>query len=120
MSLEIEAMALSAVPSEVLGLTRPGAGSAMKQWVSEARYGDGQEGLAWVARYDGKIVGWAAVFDGELSIYVKPSERRRGIGEALIFAIGDVSSLRALAHDKIGERFFRKHGVPQGERDGHP
>jgi hypothetical protein len=83
----------------------------MKQWFSEARNGD-SEGLAWLAWDDNQLVGWAAVVDGEISVYIKPSERRRGIGLWIMTAIGNVSGLSARPHDRAGRRFFERHGVP--------
>lgn len=113
----IEEMDLSSVPSEVLGLTRPGVGSIMKFWVSEAKLG-ASEGIAWLAYEhpegfltNPKLVGWACVVDGEISIYVRPSERRRGIGSLLVKSMGDVTSLTAKPHNRIGESFFEKNGI---------
>ena len=114
--ISVEQMPLSRVPSDVLSLTRPGVSSSMKQWVSEAKQGD-SEGIAWLA-YEGpfafltnhRLVGWACTLDGEFSIYVKPSERRRGIGEILVNAIGNIDSLIVKPHNRIAERFFEKHG----------
>lgn len=90
----------------------------MKQWVSEAKYGD-SEGIAWLAYEDPegflttpRLVGWAAVFEGELSVYVKPSERRRGIGGRLLQEIGEFDYIQARPHDRIGERFFQRYRVP--------
>lgn len=108
--LDIRFLLLAEVPDEVLSLTRPGSTSMMKQWVSEARYDDA-EGFAWLAYHGGALVGWAAVLDGELSIYVKPSERRKGIGGQIMLRIGHLRSLRAKPHDTNGEKFFKKHGV---------
>lgn len=87
----------------------------MKQWVSEAKLGD-SEGIAWLAyeHQDGfltnpRLVGWACVLDGEFSIYVKPSERQRGIGSRIIKEVGEVDGLVVRPHNRIAERFFRKH-----------
>jgi GNAT superfamily N-acetyltransferase len=116
--IDVEAMELSSVPSDVISLTRPGTGSVMKQWVSEAKAG-ASDGLAWLAyeHPDGfltnpRLVGWAAVVDGELSVYVRPSERRRGIGSQLIEAIGTVEMLTAKPHNRVAENFFQKNGIP--------
>jgi len=106
----IEELELSRVPSEVLSLTTPGVGSMMKKWVSDAKQGD-TDGYAWLAREGKKLVGWAAVVDGEISIYVKPSERRRGIGTILIQSMGDTDMLSAKPHNRIGEKFFQKNDV---------
>jgi GNAT superfamily N-acetyltransferase len=115
----IETMALSGVPSDVISLTRPGMTSAMKQWVSEAKRGD-SDGTAWLAweYQDGffltnrRLVGWACVYEGEFSIYVKPSERRRGIGTMImdhIKQIGPVDDLLVKPHNRIAEQFFERH-----------
>lgn len=88
----------------------------MKQWVSEAKLSD-SEGIAWLA-YEHKVgfltnprlVGWACTLDGEFSIYVKPSERRRGIGSILVTAVDSVEDFVVKPHNKIAERFFDKHG----------
>ena len=82
----------------------------MKMWASEARFGDA-EGLAWLARRGGKLVGWSAIMDGEMSIYVKASERRTGVGSQLVRAMGYLGAIRAKPHDREGERFFIRHGI---------
>lgn len=107
--IRIEEVPLSGVPSEVLSLTRPGTTSAMKRWVSEAKL-DESEGIAWLAYERQELVGWACVVDGEFSIYVRASERRRGIGTLLVEAVGDVDSLVVRPHNRIAERFFSRRG----------
>jgi len=102
-------MPLNGVPSDVLSLTRPGPTSAMKQWVSEAKRGD-SEGHAWLAYEGNQLVGWACICEGEFSIYVKPSERRRGIGTRLVEQIGDLSMLVVKPHNRIAESFFENRG----------
>jgi GNAT superfamily N-acetyltransferase len=93
--------------------------SAMKQWVSEAKRGDsdGTAFLAW--EYIGgmfltnrKLVGWACIFEGEFSIYVKPVHRRRGIGARLVKVVeelGPVDDLVVKPHNRIAERFFQNY-----------
>lgn len=107
---EIKKMNLSEVPDDVISLTRPGASSVMKMWLSEARTGF-NDGLAWLAYDRERLVGWAAVVDGEISVYVRPGDRQRGVGTELMEAIGDTTRLVARPHNLAGERFFEPFDI---------
>ena len=80
--------------------------------VDEAREKwSGHRGRVWLARRAAVLVGFGTASGAELDgLYVLPEESGKGIGSALLDAVGDVQRLWVLEENGAGRHWYERRG----------